>query len=232
MNLIFQAFGGETFRPQPTTLLNNNLGLFAIITPWGPSFQTKNLTEVLLQNFETYSSDAEVTNVFAPLSCLSTEENLLRTILLSFNKYIYEELNKTSEYTFGYEIVCGLKRGNQILFSQTGHPHTYLDREGIPLQPLGHVLDLAGGFSRLSKELPPLPSQLIGIHSEAHFSIFSIPIKEQDRLIFISRSFVPTSALTINRKERNLEHISHKLSEDNEKFPFWLGIFDPFAPPS
>ena len=227
MNLKYQAFGGNTnFRPQPEILIDKELQMFAIITPWGPRSQVKNLMDYIVQNYTSLQSDTEITAIFPKLASMSKEENQLRSLILSCNQWIYEEQNKEEDYNFAYEMVCGTYSNNQILFAQIGHPFIYLDKKQIPLQALGHVLDLAGGFSRIDKRLPPLPSQLIGLYPDTHFSIFKVPVSETDRLLFISRSFVPATILELPKKERTLENISMNLSKDNKDMPFWLGILD------
>ena len=226
MELKFQAFGGKIFRPQPEVLFHKELGLFAVVTPWGPQFQTKEVISSLIQNYETYSSDEEVTAVYEPLSSLSPEENTFRQAVLSCNEHIFREQNKESEYTFGYEMVCGVIRQQQILFIQVGHPYIYLDRPDIPLQPLGHVLDLAAGYSRLPQNPPPLPSQLLGLYPDMHFSVFRLPVEKTDRLLFISRSFIPVSVITAPRKERTLNFMARRLAEDSQDSPFWIGLLN------
>lgn len=234
MNLESRSFAGKTFRPQPETLLNSDLSLFAIATPWGPGSQTKNVLEFLSQSCEAFSSDEEATAVIPRLKCLTPEENTLRAMAFACNERIFKEQNEGKEYTFGYELVCGLFFGDfegepgagKILFVQAGHPSIYLDRAGFPLQPLGHVLDLSGGFSRLEEKLPPLPSRLLGIHEDAHFSVFSLPVKQGDRLVFVSRAAVPGTLLEAPRENRSLQGLSLMLAEDDESMPFWLGILD------
>ena len=226
MDLKFQAFGGKTFRPQPEILLNRELNLFAVVTPWGPRFQTKEVLESLVQNYELYSSDREVTSVYSTLRSLSDGENILRTTILACNDHIFKGQNKESEYTFGYELVCGVLRENQILFVQVGHPYIYLDRPEISLQPLGHVLDLSGGYSRLPKNPPPLPSRLAGLYSDTHFSVFTVPVRPEDRLLFISRAIVPAKLLSVQRESRTLNFMARQLAKDNQDMPFWLGILN------
>ena len=234
MNLESRSFAGKTFRPRPEILLNSDLNLFAIATPWGPGFQTKNVLEFLSQSCGAFSSDEEATSVIPRLKCLTPEENTLRSMALACNERIFKEQNEAKEYTFGYELVCGLFSGDfdsgpgagKILFVQAGHPSIYLDRAGFSLQPLGHVLDLSGGFSRLEEKLPPLPSRLLGIHEDAHFSVFSLPVKRGDRLVFISRAAVPGALLEAPREQRNLQDLSLLLAEDDENMAFWLSILD------
>lgn len=229
MNLDFRSFAGKTFRPQSESLVNEELGFFSIITPWGPQFQTKQVSEALTQNYETLSSDREITSIYKNLSSLSHSENILRRSVLLSNEQIHKSQNRGKDYSIGYELICGALEGNYVFFVQIGHPAIYLDREGETLQPLGHVLDFSGGHSRLPKRLPPLPSQLFGIYSDIHCSIFSVPLASKDRLLFISRAFVPSRILNVERSERTLKNLSLLLSEEDSSMPFWLGILDFFS---
>lgn len=224
MKLEHRCFSGKSFRPPPEILVNKDLQMFAIATPWGPSFQTKKTLDFLVQNYESLSSDKEKTNIYQQLSSLSEEENILRSLLLSCNEWIFNEQNKAKEYNFGYELVCGNFKNGKLVFIQAGHPFIYLDRADLPLQPLGHVLDFSALFSKAERRLPPLPSTLMGIYPDKHFSVFSFPVIPGDRLIFISRDFIQNSLLDTPRKERNLEHLLSVLIEENEESPLWLGI--------
>ena len=226
MDLKFQAFGGGIFRPQPEVLLHKELNLFAVVTPWGPRFQTKEVIKSLIQNYESYSSDEEITSVYPSLSSLSPEENAFRQAVLACNEQIFKEQNKESEYTFGYEIVCGVLREKQVLFIQVGHPYIYLDRPDIPLQPMGHVLDMSAGLSRIPSQPPPLPSRLIGLYADMHCSVFTVPVRPNDRMLLISRSLVPVELVSATRKERTLNALARILAKDNKDIPFWLGLLD------
>ena len=224
MELIHRSFSGKIFRPQPEILVDESLKFFAILTPWGPQFQNQNMLDSLLENYKTLCSDQQITFVTPHLKCLSSEENILRTSVLNLNHKIHANLNSESETLFGYELVCGVFQEQKVLLIQVGHPYIYLDRPQISLQPLGHVLDLATGFSQVPKNLPPLPSQLLGIYPDMHFSVFTLPIKEQDQLLFISRSSIPPELSQISREQRTLKNITLTLSEDQPDMPFWVGL--------
>ena len=226
MQFQSRSFAGQVFRPKVQTLVSDSQSFFAIATPWGIQSQTEKMLDVLAQNYQTFSGDKEITTIYPRLDSLSPEENSLRMSLLACNEYVFTTQNQEKEYNFGYELVCGAQHQDHILFAQIGHPAIYLARPNIPLQALGHVLDLSGGFSRVSKRLPPLPSRLVGLHSDLHCSIFSIPVKSEDKFIFISRSFVPADLLELPDQNRNLQDIANKFSAENKDFPFWLGILD------
>lgn len=227
MNLKYQSFGGSNhFRPQPEILINKNLKIFAVITPWGSRHKTKELADFLVQNYENYKSQEDITSFFPKLLSLTQEENNLRNLVLSCNQWIFKEQNKSQKYNFGYEMVIGSVIDNQILLVQIGHPFIYLDKQNLSLQALGHVLDLSGGFSHLENKLPPLPSQLMGLYPDTHFSVFNIPIQKKDRLILMSRTFVPAHILDIKTEDRTLDYFSMELSKDDKDMPFWIGILD------
>lgn len=130
MQLDFRSFVGTTFRPQSEALINEELGLFSIITPWGPQFQVKQVSETLTQNYETLSSDQEITSIYKNLSSLSHGENILRRSVLLSNEQIHKSQNRGKDYSIGYELICGAQEGNHVFFVQVGHPAIYLDREG------------------------------------------------------------------------------------------------------
>ena len=221
MKLEQRSFSGKTFRPAPEILLNKQLGLFAVATAWGPDFETKKILDFLVQNYESYSSDEEKTNIHQKLSSLSKDENILRSLILSCNEWIFKEQN--GDYRCGYELLCGHLTNGKFIFIQAGQPFIYLNRQDLPLQSLGHVLDFSALFAKKGRRLPPLPSNLLGIYPDTHFAVFSLPLLPEDRLLFISRDFAPASLLDIPYKDRNLEHLSQLLSTENQNSPFWLG---------
>ena len=224
MKMQHRCFVGKGFRPLPEILINEDLQIFAVATPWGPAFQTKKTLEFLAQNYESLSSDEEKTSVYSKLESLSEEENTLRSLILSCNEWIFNEQNKGEEYKFAYELICGHFTTGKLIFAQVGHPFIYLDRPDLPLQSLGHVLDFSALFAKEGKRLAPLPSALIGIHPDTHFPVFSFPLMPEDRLIFISRDFAPGSVLDVPRSKRQLDHLLSLLVKENEESPVWLGI--------
>lgn len=224
MKMKHRCFSGNNIRPQPEILINENLQIFAIATPWGPQNETKKILDFIVQNYENFCEDAEKTNVYKKLMSLSEEENLLRALFLSCNEWIYNEQNAGKEYNFGYELVCGNVKNGKLIFIQAGQPFIYLDRPDTPLQALGHILDFSALFFKGGKRLPPLPSTLVGLHPDNHFSVFSFPVMPGDRLIFISRDFVANSVLDIPREDRNIDHLLSVLMEENENTPLWLGL--------
>ena len=193
--------------------------MFIIATPWGPAFQTQKVLEFLVQNYESFCADQERTNIYSKMESLSEEENTLRALLLSCNEWIFNEQNKGAEYNFGYELVCGDYKNGKLIFAQVGHPVIYLDRSDLPLQSLGHVLDFSALFSQKEERLPPLPSCLMGLHPDTHFSVFSFPVLSEDRLIFISRDFIQNSVLDIPRSDRTLDHLNSRFDRRAHRKP-------------
>ena len=227
MVLEERAFSGRGFRPFPESFVDKNLGMFAIVSSWGPSAGQggKKILDFLKNNCEDFSS-TEKTKNWPWLKSLSDEENSLRSLLLSCNEWIFNEWNKGKGMSFACELVCGCVREGKLIFIQVGHPFIYLDRPGLSLQPLGHILDLSGLFAQKGKRLPPLPSRLMGLYPDNHFSVFSLPILAQDRLLFISRDFVPGALLDLSDEKRSLSHLLSVLTEEDEESPCWLGILE------
>ena len=224
MKLEHRCFKGTSFRPTPEVLLSEELSFFAILTPWGPSSYTKKLLDFLTQNQESFKSDEEKTSIYSQLQSLSKEENVLRTLILSCNEWVFKNQNEGKGYNFGYELVCGNFINGKVVFLQIGQPYIYLDRPEIPLQPLGHILDLSGAFSKKGKRLPPLPSSLLGLHPDSHFSVFSLPVEKEDRLLFVSRDFVPNLNGERGKNKQSLEAFVSCLTEENAESPFWIGL--------
>ena len=224
MKLEHRAFSGNAFQPLPEVLLNEDLKMFAFVTPWGADEDRgQKILDFLVQNRESFLEDSEKTGLFPSLSDLSEEENSLRSLVLACNHWIFTQWNK-GEYRFGCECVCGSLSGKKLVFIQAGRPFIFLARPRLPLQPLGCALDLSGLMAAKGKRLPPLPSHLLGLFPDAHFSIFSLPVAPGDRLFFVSRDFMPANALSLPEKSRTIEGFLQALTSENKQSPFWLGL--------
>lgn len=224
MNLERRCFKGQNFRPTPEILISKELQFFAVLTPWGPSSHTREVLDFLVQNHESFKSDEEKTSAYPQLQSLSKEENVLRTLILSCNEWVFKNQNEGKEYNFGYELVCGNFINGKVVFLQIGQPFIYLDRPEVPLQPLGHILDFSGAFSKKGKRLPPLPSSLLGIHPDTHFSVFSLPVDKEDRLLFISRDFTPALNTEKKTDKQSLNDFMSLLTQENADSPLWIGL--------
>ena len=223
MKLEQRSFSGKIFRPHPEVLLNEDAKMFALLTPWGEAGESKKTLQFLFDSHHGSFSDEEKTINYPYIQSLSQEENALRALVLSCNEWIYKEQNGNLKKKAGYELVCGYLKDGKLIFTQIGQPFIYLDRDKLPLQAIGQNLDFSALFAS-EKRLPPLPSELIGLFPDAHFSVFSYPVLKGDRLIFISRDFVKNSLLDLPKDKRDLETFSEALTSENEEVPFWLGI--------
>ena len=130
--------------------------------------------------------DKEKTNIYSKLQSLSEEENILRTLLLSCNEWVFNEQNKAEECNFGYELVCGNFKNGKLIFLQAGHPFIYLDRPEIPLQSLGHVLDFSGLFLQKRAETPPSSFNSYRGSSGIPISLFLVFLYIQGTVWFLS----------------------------------------------
>lgn len=223
MDLDHRCFKGTSFRPTPTCFIQSELNFFTILTPWGIPSKCKEVLNVLIQNYTSFSTDEDKTTLHSKLHSMSSAENNLRQIVLACNSWIFKNQNKSTECSFAYELVCGYLKNDLLIFLQVGQPYIYLDRPGLPLQSLGHVLDLSGSLAKSTQRLAPLPSSLIGIYPDTHFSVFSLPIHQADRLLFISRDFTPCLNLDDNKSKKSLQDILKILISENKDQALWLG---------
>ena len=74
--------------------------------------------------------------------------------------------------------------------------------------------------------LPPLPTNMIGLHNTSNMNISSFKTQPGDRLIFLSHSVVSHPLYTLPFADATLEKISGTLSQRYPELPFWLGLFD------
>ena len=223
MKLNQKSFTGNSFRPLPEALINKDLNIMCLLTAWGPRNQNTKVLDFLVQSFESFFSDKEKTKVYSKLESLSEEENTVRNLVLACNDWIFKDLNGAERGRFAYELFFASFQEGKLTFAQVGQPFVYLDRPGLSLQPLSSILDFSALFAEKGKRLAPLPSSLIGLYPDTHFSVFSLPIQTQDQLIFISRDFIPSELLQTPGDKREIETFLNLLTSENETSPCWLG---------
>ena len=218
-----KIFTGKSFRPLPDIQVNEDLNVLGLLTAWGPRSQNSNVLDFLVQNYESFVSDNEKTRAYSKMASLSEEENTIRNLLQACNEWIFKDLNEEKAGRFAYEIFFSSLKNGKLTFAQVGQPFVYLDRPEMSLQSLGSVLDFSALFAQKGKRLSPLPSSLIGLYPDSHFSVFSLPLQEEDRLLFISRDFIPADLLQSPREKRDIKSLLSLLTSENEESPCWLG---------
>jgi hypothetical protein len=222
-----RAYKGDTYRPQPEVFYEGEGNLCVIATPWGPRSTAEKAIQVIADFFMSSLGDQELTSPFAKMSCLSVSANHLRTAVMMANDMIYQEENK-DEYVTGLEICVLAISGSELTYLQVGHPTLLFARSGQPLQILGPSTDLS--FDHMSKsesgELycpPPLPSELLGLHTTSNPHIRSIRLQPKDQIFMLSRSYIPRELFLMKENELHIEGISHTLVKENSTVPFWVG---------
>jgi hypothetical protein len=170
-------------RPNTEVKLDSDLGLSAIITPWGNSASAEEYFRVLSEYILTANNDAEATTPFPILTDLSASANRLRIGNFLANEAIYRKFN-SKEYTAGLEVLSIITTGNELSFLHFGSDFAFfLDSKSGKTFPLGGF----PSFSARKGRTAPLPSRLLGIEPRIEFSIGSLKFQKGDRLISISR---------------------------------------------
>lgn len=220
-----RSYSGKIFRPKPETYYSSELNLLIIATPWGSRTGAQKVIKIISDYLLSARNDEEVTSPFPRLACLSTMANNLRIGVLLANNYIYRNENK-SEYISGVELYASICVEKEFVWLQLGHPAIFLFREGKNILPLGCPLDMSMDLSSKENILPPLPSQLLGLDTTCNLLINSFRPQKNDKFIFLSRSYIPSSFFVLGEENLNEEQISYLLADDNCEMPFWLGILE------
>ena len=222
MKINSRSYGGKLFRPTPE-ILEREDGLIVVATPWGPRSSAKNLIHIIDENFSVYDTHTEITYPFGVVQAFSPLVNRLRTALLMANYRLYEEEN-SSEYQTGVEVLAICPDGEEISLAQIGGPSVFVDRQNTNLIPLVAHWDLATEICKDNQLLTPLPKDIAGIDPSIQMNITSIRRFQSDRLILLSRSYIPNDFYTLSRQKRNVDTISEALSQSDPNCPFWLGV--------
>lgn len=218
-----RSYGGQLFRPAPEVYMEDDGSFGAIVTPWGNRNAAKKVIETLKDYVLSARQDLEATSPFQKLSCLSGLANSLRVGLMLANDSIYREENK-SEYIAGCEVLVFACQDMELSFAQVGFPQFFLSRKGLPWIPLTVQIDLATEMSQPPKILPPLPQNVIGLHTTTNMNVSSFKTQSQDRLIFLSHSIASNPVFNLSYEHSTLERVSTTLASQYPDLPFWLGI--------
>lgn len=220
-----RSYGGTVFRPKPEVDIEEDLSVGIIATPWGARQSAKRTIEILKDYVLSSRQDNEVTSPFQKLTCLSPLANNLRVGVMLANDSIYREDNK-AEHVSGVEVLIFSHHEGELAFAQVGYPHLYLARKGMPWIPLSVQIDLATELSQAPAVLPPLPQNLIGVHTTTNMNVSSFKTQPGDKLIFLSHSVVSHPLYTLAYEQSDLSKISETLAKQFSDLPFWLGVLD------
>ncbi len=223
MHLDERSYSGNLFRPKPEIFFEDDGSFGVIATPWGPRNGAKRAIEVLKDYVLSARQDMEATSPFQKLTCLSALANTLRVGVMLANDSLYREENK-SEYISGVELLVFAHQFGELAFAQVGHPNFFLSRPGMPWIPLGVQFDLATEVSQPPEILPPLPQNLVGLHTTTNMNVSSFKTQANDRLIFLSHSHVSHPLYTVPFERTSLDKISEALAQKFPNLPFWLGV--------
>ncbi|HMN67270.1 MAG TPA: hypothetical protein PKC28_01905 [Bdellovibrionales bacterium] len=218
-----RSYSGKLLRPTPEIHLEEDGSFGVIATPWGGRASARKVIDTLKDFVLSARQDNEATSPFQKLSTLSPLANSLRAGIMLANDLIYREENK-AEYLSGVEVLAFAHLEGELAFAQVGYPHLFLLRAGLPWIPLSVQIDLATEMSRPPKILPPIPQNLIGLHTTTNLNISSLKTQPGDRLAFLSHSVVSHPLFGMNADQSDLDSISQSLSRGHPDLPFWLGL--------
>ncbi len=221
MVLSERSYGGKLFRPRPEVFISDDKKLFIMATPWGPRRMAQVFIEKVTSELQDFSVDPDHTVFSLPSDTMSEKESRLRLVLLSLHEDLREEFNSET-LSSGLEILCMLKDDKKISWFKIGAPFLAVLRSS-QLLPLHHPVDLSFDHST-TETLPPLPKQLYGLSQNISLEHGNMLHKKGDRLLLVSRSYVPFQTFDIQANDMDLENITLSLAQDNAEQPFWLGF--------
>lgn len=217
--------GKDSIIPRPEVYFDADEGILVVATPWGARSPVERFLRTVVDYYLASRNDTEATSPFKRLTNLSLPANNLRVAVLLANEELYRDENRDT-LRCGIELFAGILDGQELTWLQIGHPNCLLSRPNRPLiLPMGFNLDLAAQMTRGSSDLPPLPSQLLGVDPHPNLWISSFRPQEKDQIILLSRSWIPEELLVLQAEHRNLSQISSVLAfEPNQ--PFWAGCWN------
>ncbi len=221
MEINERSYGGKLFRPRPEIFISDDKKLFILATPWGQKRMAQVFIERVTSELQDFSVDPDHTVYSLPSDTLSEKENRLRLVLLSLHEDLREEFNSEA-LTSGLEILCLLKDGKKLSWFKIGAPFLAIMR-ATKILTLHHPVDLSFDHST-NQTLPPLPKQLYGLTQHSSLEHGNLLCQKGDRLLMVSRSYVPPQTLHLTPDKMDLDSLTLSLATDNEDQPFWIGL--------
>lgn len=218
-----RSYSGKVFRPTPEVHIEEDGSFGVIATPWGARSGAKKVIEILTDFIQSAKQDMEATSPFQKMTVLSPLANSLRAGIMLANDAIYREENK-AEYVTGAEVLVFAHAHGELAFAQVGYPHLYLSRPMLPWIPLSVQVDLSTELSQPPETLPPLPQNLLGLHTATNMNLNSFKTQAGDKLVFLSHSIVASPLYAAPSQTVSLDQITQALSSNHPELPFWVGI--------
>lgn len=224
MSLLERSYGGKLFRPTPEVHLEEDGSFGIIATPWGNRASATKVINILKDYVLGARQDMEATSPFQKLSSISPLANNLRVGLMLANDSLYREDNK-NEYTAGVEVLVFANSESELSFGQVGSPSLFIARQGQPWIPVSVQTDLATEMGVAGAPLPPLPQNLIGLHTTTNMTISLFKTQPGDRLVLLSHSLLAHAAFMTPFEKTSLDRISGTLAAAYPDLPFWCGVY-------
>lgn len=223
MHIQERSYGGKLFRPRPEVYVSDDKNLVIIATPWGPEQVAKDFIDMVSTLMREGETDPDKTAVFLKSDSLDEQENRLRMSIMTVHEDLHDKYNEDT-VTAGVEILCLIRNERRVTWFQLGAPFTTLIRHKTVL-PIHHPIDLSFDFST-QKTLPPLPKELLGLQNYVHLESGSFRWQKEDRLLLISRSYIPQSLFQNNPQDMDLDQITALLAQDHQDHPFWIATLE------
>lgn len=223
MQLIERSYGGKLFRPRPEVYVSDDQQLLIIATPWGPAITAREFIDIVSTRWRESGSDPDKTANYSIFDSMDADENRLRMAIQAAHEDIKDKYND-EEIVAGLEVLCILRNDRKITWFQVGTPFTSIIRDN-KLFPVHHPVDLSFDLST-DKALPPLPKELLGFQNQVNIECGNFRAKKNDKLLFISRSYVPFEFFQMAPSTLDIENVTATLAQENEDHPFWIGILE------
>lgn len=214
--------GSRTRYPKPEIIFDPGSKFLLVATSWGSPEAGRRTARAVADYFLSSRNDEDATSPFRRLEHLSTTANNLRIAGLVASEMLYREENKT-EYRCGIELFAACQYEQELSFVQVGQPSVILSRPGQGLVSISTRLGLSGEISTPGVDLPPLPSQLLGVNSEPDITVLSFRPQKGDQILLLNRSWIPAQLLGLPVEGLSIESAAASIS--SEERPYWLGLW-------
>ena len=217
-NLKSKFYSTTVLRPKTMPFLyEKEYSFLNILTPWTEGIDLKTISDEIYNSFCNMYEDQDTTRLFEYSDSLSTVENHLRSALKQINNKF---LRKGTDFGC-MEALSLVKVKKHIYIAQVGQPHILL-LENKQVTPVSITTDYC--FDYRQNNTIPFPKELIGCRKNINLRSIQIPISEaeDEKILFLSRSWVPSSLF--QTKNHDIHNLSQSICLDQSTVPFWVGM--------
>lgn len=211
-------YNSKVFRPKTDFFIyESEFSFLNIITQWSGAKNIKNISDQVYQIFSNLYQDPDSTRISQPSDILTSLENHLQDALTQ----THHSLEQGGRAQESIELLSLIKIQNHIYIAQTGQPNILLLEDNM-IVPLSTITDYCFDYKEANSI--PIPKSTLGDSKNLDINFLRIRVKENSKILFLSRSWIPRGVFDKSLEELNMHNLSQSICSDQPEIPFWIGL--------